>query len=280
MKVISSPKALQNTLSKLRRNKTIGFVPTMGYLHAGHLELVRQARKHCDVVVVSIFVNPLQFGPKEDFSKYPRDEKRDLKLLEKAGVDFVFLPEPADLYPKDFQTEVKIKSVSQGLCGESRPGHFAGVATVVLKLFNLVQPHQAYFGEKDYQQLVVIQTMVRDLNVPVKIVGVPIVRDLDGLALSSRNVYLSEEGRRLAVSIPRGLGTLRDVFQKQARLHTGKAKLVFIKSLPKHPEVRLDYVACVHRQTLLPLKQLKKDQTLVAVAVYVGKTRLIDNILL
>lgn len=280
MKVVSSPKALQNTLSKLRRDKTIGFVPTMGYLHAGHLELVRQARKHCDVVVVSIFVNPLQFGPKEDFSKYPRDEKHDLKLLEKAGVDFVFLPAPADLYPKDFQTQVAVKSVSLGLCGESRPGHFVGVATVVLKLFNLVEPHRAYFGEKDYQQLVVIQTMVRDLNVPVKIVGVPIVRDSDGLALSSRNVYLSEEDRRLAVSIPIGLGSLRDVFQKQARLQTGKAKQVFRKSLPKHPNVRLDYVACVHRQTLLPLKVLKKGQTLVAVAVYVGKTRLIDNILL
>lgn len=262
----------------MRGKKTIGFVPTMGCLHAGHLELVRRARKTCAVVVVSIFVNPLQFGPQEDFSRYPRDEKRDLALLKKAGVDFVFLPSSKDMYDENFQTQLDVKKVSQGLCGTSRPGHFCGVATVVLKLLNIVQPHIAFFGEKDYQQLVVIQTIVRDLNLPVKIIGVPIVREADGLAMSSRNVYLKGEERTWALSLPRGLQALCEKFRKNGALSSVAAKKIFLSRMPKISAVRLDYFVCVNKQNLRPLKSLKKNNTLVAVAMFVGKTRLIDNL--
>lgn len=278
MKILRSAKWLQGLMLKRRGQKSIGFVPTMGYLHDGHMELVRCARKTCDVVVVSIFVNPLQFGPKEDFKKYPRNERRDLALLRKAGVDFVFLPKTNGLYDRNFQTRVDVCEVSRGLCGSSRPGHFSGVATVVLKLLNIVQPHLAYFGEKDFQQLVVIKTMVRDLNLPVKIVGVPIVRDLDGLALSSRNVYLSDMERRQALGLSSGLKKIRERFHRQKKLSALSAKKIFLTSLAESSTVCLDYFACVDRNSLTPLRAVKKNKTLIAAAVHVGKTRLIDNI--
>ena len=278
MKTISSLKILRGTLLKIREGKSIGFVPTMGFLHAGHLELVRQARKKCDVVVVSIFVNPLQFGKGEDFSRYPRDEKRDLKLLKNAGVDFVFLPSAMDVYNGDFQTHVDVKNVSQGLCGASRPGHFRGVATIVLKLFNMVRPHVAFFGKKDFQQLMVVKTMVRDLNLSIEIVGVPIVREVDDLALSSRNVYLNPEERQWALGLSRGLKAVRAQFLQCDHLTHARAEKIFRKHIPDLRQVRVDYFSCVDKQNLAPLSRIRKGQTLVAAAVFFGKTRLIDNV--
>lgn len=280
MKTLRSPKILQNMMLKLRGKKIIGFVPTMGCLHEGHLELVRRAHQSCDIVVVSIFVNPLQFGPGEDFKKYPRDERRDLAQLKKAGVDVVFLPRAKDIYDENFQTHVDVEKVSRGLCGASRPGHFRGVATVVLKLLNIVQPQLAFFGKKDFQQLVVIKTMVRDLNLPIKIVGVPIVREKDGLALSSRNIYLKGQERYWALCLSRGLKLLREKFEQKGILSFAAAKKIFLSQQPQASALHLDYFSCVDQETLEPLKSLKKNKTLVAVAVFVGKTRLIDNITL
>ena len=278
MKTISSLKILRDTLLKIREGKSIGFVPTMGFLHAGHLELVRQARKKCDVVVVSIFVNPLQFGKGEDFSRYPRDEKRDLKLLKNAGVDFVFLPSATDVYNGDFQTHVDVKNVSQGLCGASRPGHFRGVATIVLKLFNMVRPHVAFFGKKDFQQLAVVKAMVRDLNLSIEIVGVPIVREVDGLALSSRNVYLNPEERQWALGLSQGLKAVRAQFLQRGQLTHVRAEKIFRKYIPDLRQVRMDYFSCVDKNNLKQFPRIKKGQTLVAAAVFFGKTRLIDNV--
>ncbi len=206
MQVLSSIEAVRAALAAVRTNGGgIGFVPTMGYLHAGHMELVARARAENEIVVASIFVNPLQFGPTEDLTRYPRDLERDRTMLEKAGVDILFAPGVGDMYPHPMKTVVDVPELGCELEGAVRPGHFAGVATVVSKLFNIVQPNNAYFGEKDYQQVVIIKRMADDLALPVRIVSVPTVRDADGLALSSRNVYLSEEERRAAVIIPRAL---------------------------------------------------------------------------
>ena len=206
MKIIRNPQAIQKEMSKLRRRgKTIGLVPTMGALHEGHLSLVRQARKENQIVVVSIFVNPLQFGPREDFRHYPRNLKKDSALLAKEKVDFIFAPSAKSLYPADSQTLVEVTALSNRLCGKFRPGHFRGVATVVAKLFNLARPHRAYFGAKDYQQAIIIKQLVRDLDFDIDVRVLPTIRDLDGLALSSRNVYLSSEERNRALSIPHAL---------------------------------------------------------------------------
>ncbi len=284
MKLVRSPKKMQTLTTTLkRRGKTIALVPTMGALHAGHLSLVKLARKMADIVVVSVFVNPLQFGPKEDYSKYPREIKKDLALLKKAGVDFVFLPRAAHMYANDFQTRVSVEKVSLGLCGASRPGHFVGVATVVLKLFNIVSPDFAVFGQKDFQQLVVIQTMVRDLNLPIKIIGAPIVREKDGLAMSSRNVYLAGAERQIAAGIFRGLKAVKRAVAKSGRPQGAAPtvlalKKIFLKELGRHKNVTLDYVKFVDSKSLLEIFKYSKAKTLVAVAVRVGKTRLIDNI--
>jgi len=262
--------------SLFKTGREVGFVPTMGYLHEGHLSLVRRARSENDVVVVSIFVNPTQFGPNEDYERYPRDEKRDRKLLEEEGVDYLFIPSVSEMYPEDFSTFVEVSGLTEGLCGAKRPGHFRGVATVVTKLLNIVFPTRAYFGEKDYQQLQVIKRLVRDLNIPVEVIGCPIVREEDGLAMSSRNTYLSPEERKSALSLYKGLKLAEELFESGERNPEVIKKRVeeFILS---HPKVeKIDYVEIVDPENLKPVKEVKEGDV-IALAVFVGKTRLIDN---
>jgi pantoate--beta-alanine ligase len=255
----------------------LGFVPTMGFLHEGHLSLVRRARFENNRVVVSIFVNPTQFGPNEDFQRYPRDLKRDLGLLETVQVDAVFTPETHEMYPVEASTIVEVEALSGILEGVSRPGHFRGVATVVCKLFQLVQPHRAYFGEKDYQQLQVIRRMVHDLRMPIEVVGCPTVREPDGLAMSSRNVYLSPPERRAAVALSQALSQagrlFRDGVREVSRLQTEVQNLLEKESL-----IRIDYVAIVHPHTLQPVATLTPEGAVICLAVWIGHTRLIDNI--
>ena len=256
----------------------LGFVPTMGALHAGHISLVRAARQQCDAVAVSIFVNPTQFGPKEDFSKYPRTFERDRELLEAEGVDILFAPLTEEMYPPGATTFVTVEALSEKLCGRSRPGHFRGVTTVVSKLFNIVEPDVAFFGQKDSAQAVIIQRMVRDLNLDVEIVVCPIVREADGLALSSRNAYLDARQRKQATVLYRSLmqvQTLADRGERDSACLIAAALDVF----KEEPEVRLDYFEIVDCETLDPIANTSKG-ALVAVAAFVGTTRLIDNIVL
>lgn len=277
MRVVRSVKEMQAiSRSLFKTGREVGFVPTMGYLHEGHLSLVRRARSENDVVVVSIFVNPTQFGPNEDYERYPRDEKRDRKLLEEEGVDYLFIPSVSEMYPEGYSTFVEVLGLTEGLCGAKRPGHFRGVATVVTKLLNIVFPTRAYFGEKDYQQLQVIKRLVRDLNIPVEVVGCPIVREEDGLAMSSRNTYLSPEERESALSLYKGLELAEELFESGERNPEVIKKRVeeFILS---HPKVeKIDYVEIVDPENLKPVKEVKK-RDVIALAVFVGKTRLIDN---
>ncbi len=260
--------------------QTVGLVPTMGYLHEGHLSLIRAARTAHDLVVVSIFVNPLQFGPQEDYAAYPRDLERDSRLAAAAGADIVFAPAVAEMYPQgcgNMLTFIKVGGVSERLCGASRPGHFRGVATVVSKLFNIVGPDTAYFGQKDAQQVVVIRQMVADLNINVGITAVPIVRETDGLALSSRNVYLNPAERRAALVLSRALGLAADRLAAGERDATAirQAMIDFIKT---EPLATIDYVSLSDPATLAELAGVGRS-ALVALAVRIGKTRLIDNIL-
>ncbi len=279
MEVIETISRMKEVVKSLRlEGKKIGFVPTMGYLHEGHLSLVRAAKKEADVTVVSIFVNPIQFGPKEDFHRYPRDLERDKSLLAREGVDFLFVPAAEEMYPPDYQTYVEVTRLQEGLCGRSRPGHFRGVATVVLKLFHIVSPDLAYFGQKDAQQAVIIERMVRDLNLEIKIRVLPIVRDADGLALSSRNTYLSPQERQSALAIPRSLNeAARLIAQGEKRVEVIKGKMEEI--IASEPFLRIDYLEIVDPEKLTPLKEIS-GPTLIAVAVYCGQTRLIDNLLL
>jgi pantoate--beta-alanine ligase len=256
------------------RGERIAFVPTMGALHAGHVSLLLAARKGADRVVLSIFVNPTQFGPKEDLARYPHDLDGDLAKAEGAGTNAAFVPEAMDMYPPGAQTFVDVREVSQGLCGERRPGHFTGVATVVCKLFNIVRPHLALFGEKDFQQLAVIRRMVRDLNMPVEIVGEPTVREADGLAMSSRNAYLSPTERTRALGISQGLSTARERFAAGERDAVALVNLAF--ALIKERVDRIDYVEIRDADSLRPVEHLDRPAVLLA-AVYVGATRLIDN---
>ncbi len=261
-----------------RDRKTLGLVPTMGALHEGHLSLVRAARSQCDVTAVSIFVNPLQFGPTEDLDKYPRTLERDAALLEELGVDFVFSPSSAEMYPPGAQTYVDAGDLSGKLDGGSRPGHFRGVATVVCKLFEIVRPDRAYFGQKDAAQVAVLRKMARDLNLDVKIVVCPIVREADGLALSSRNVYLSVAERKQALVLSRSLQRVK------AAAETGESdahKLaeIGLREIASEPGAKLDYFAVVDPDTLEPVENVLPG-TLVAVAAWVGTTRLIDNLVL
>jgi len=261
-----------------QEQRQLGFVPTMGALHAGHTSLVRAARRQCDSVAVSIFVNPTQFGPKEDFSKYPRTFDRDREMLEAEGVNIVFAPSVEEMYPPGATTFVNIEGLSDKLCGKSRPGHFRGVATVVAKLFNIVEPDFAFFGQKDAAQAVIIRRMVRDLGFPVEVVVSPIVRDPDGLALSSRNAYLDPKQRKQALVLYRALTRVQflvDKGESDSALLIGAAQEIFIEE----PEVRLDYFEIVDRETLDPVTNTSKG-ALVAVAAFVGTTRLIDNIVL
>ncbi|BDG17274.1 pantoate--beta-alanine ligase [Thermus brockianus] len=267
------------TVAELRAalpREGVGFVPTMGYLHAGHLALVERARAENPFVAVSIFVNPLQFGPGEDYHRYPRDLERDQALLREAGVDLLFAPSVEEMYPKGFSTRVQVEGPLTALWeGEVRPGHFQGVATVVARLFLLVGPGRAYFGEKDYQQLLVIRKMVRDLGFPIEVVGVPTVREEDGLALSSRNVYLSPETRKKATVLYRALSAMREVAQGGGSvaeaLRAGEAVLAEV------PEFKKDYLALVHPETLLPLSDWVKGARGI-VAGRFPEVRLIDNL--
>ncbi|EHM10463.1 pantoate--beta-alanine ligase [Thermanaerovibrio velox DSM 12556] len=272
MRLVRTPEELKIALKGAQQ---VGFVPTMGYLHKGHLSLAERCRRDNRTAVVSIFVNPTQFGPSEDLSRYPRDLNGDLELLRSAGVDLVFAPEPSHMYPSDFSTWVEETSLSKGLCGARRPGHFRGVCTVVLKLFNLVKPDRAYFGEKDYQQLKVIQRMVRDLNMDVDVIGCPIVREEDGLAMSSRNVYLSPEERELALCLSRAIQRAQEEALKGER----SPKRIIdaaLSAVPEDPRVQVEYVNLVDPETLEDLDELRSAARIL-LAVRVGTTRLIDN---
>ncbi|MCL6636605.1 MAG: pantoate--beta-alanine ligase [Alicyclobacillus sp.] len=259
-----------------QRGQSVGLVPTMGYLHAGHLALVDAARRDNELVVVSIFVNPLQFGPREDFARYPRDLARDAALLQEHEVDLLFAPSVEEMYPRPLATFVEVPDLSQTLCGRSRPGHFRGVATVVSKLFHLVQPDRAYFGQKDGQQLAVIQRMVSDLNIPVEVVAVPTVREPDGLAMSSRNIYLSADDRRHATVLYRALQHAKALITDGERDGRRVAAEV-AQRVAAEPGVRLDYAEVVDWETLQPADVLQ-GRVMVAVAAYVGQARLIDNL--
>jgi pantoate--beta-alanine ligase len=253
----------------------VGLVPTMGYFHAGHLSLMRRAKLENDRVAVSLFVNPIQFGPKEDLRSYPRDLKRDRELAESVGVDWLFVPEEAEMYPDGYQTFAEVAGLTQGLCGASRPGHFRGVTTVVLKLLNIVTPDTAYFGEKDAQQLRVIRRMVTDLNLKVQVIGCPIVREADGLAMSSRNSYLNPEQRRAALILSRMLDEAGELIAAGERESSGLRRQLS-RILATEPLAALDYLEIVTSDTLQPLSRLQ-GEILIALAVKIGATRLIDN---
>lgn len=279
MKIIKTISEMQMTADDFhRQGKIIGLVPTMGYLHEGHLQLVRILRPQCDVLVISIFVNPIQFAPTEDLDKYPRDFERDEQLCRSEKVDIIFYPDNLEMYPQPFHTFINVEKLSEGLCGASRPGHFRGVATVVAKLFNIVKPQLAIFGEKDYQQLMVIKQMVKDLNFDITIHSAPIVREADGLAMSSRNKYLSPEERKAAPLIYQSLLTARMLYQ-QGMDDPEEITEKMISILQKIPRLKVDYISFVDSQTLRPVTKIK-GEVLVALAVYIGQTRLIDNIVI
>lgn len=261
--------------ARLLLDGRLGLVPTMGYLHEGHLSLVRRAREECDRVAASIFVNPTQFGPTEDLSKYPRDFDRDLSLLEAAGVDLVWTPDNETMYPPDFSTWVEVEGLTRPLEGAARPGHFRGVTTVVAKLFNAIQPQAAYFGQKDAQQAAVVRKMTRDLNFPVEIVVCPTVREADGLAMSSRNSYLSPEERKSAVVLFRALTAAREAFERGER-DAESLRKVMSATLASEPRARTQYVSCADYDTLEELGTVT-GKALLSMAVFIGKTRLIDN---
>lgn len=276
MEIFTNLRALQNRCSDERAaGRKIAFVPTMGYLHEGHLSLLREGRERGDLLVLSIFVNPTQFGAGEDLDNYPRDLGRDVDLARSAGTDLIFAPEAADMYPSGYATFVDVAGLGDRLCGASRPGHFRGVSTVVSKLFLLVQPHVALFGQKDFQQLAIIRRMTRDLNLPVEIVGMPIVREADGLAMSSRNVNLDPAQRQQALA-------LSDALRKaQALVRAGETSVAAVlqaagERITREPEARIDYIQVCHQTTLAEMTTITADSMLL-LAVRIGSTRLIDN---
>ena len=264
--------------ARLLLDGSVGLVPTMGYLHEGHLSLTRRAKAECKAVVVSIFVNPMQFAPTDDLSKYPRDLERDLRLLKSVGVDLVWTPTPEVMYPPGFQTWIEVEEMTRPLEGSMRPGHFRGVTTVVSKLFNAVQPTKAYFGQKDAQQAVVIRQMTHDLNFPIEIVVCPIVREADGLAMSSRNVYLDPEQRKAATILFRALSAAEDEFETGER-DAEKLRRKMKEVIDREPLAQMQYVSCADYDTLEELETVK-GKTLLSMAVFLGKTRLIDNFVL
>ena len=279
MQVIKDLQEMQNlALEWQARGDRIVLVPTMGFFHQGHLSLMEYGRTRGDHLVVSIFVNPTQFGPKEDLDRYPRDFARDCDLAREVGVDLIFAPAADQMYPAGYQTFVVVTEVTKGLCGTSRPGHFQGVATVVLKLFNLVRPQVAVFGEKDYQQLVTLQRLVTDLNLPVEVVGRPLVREVDGLALSSRNVYLSPAERRSALKLSQAMFTARELTEKGERSRQNLLA-VLQPIFSGDSNITVDYLTLVDDQTLEEIAEINGRARL-AVAARVGPTRLIDNIML
>jgi len=276
MEVIETISAFRQARARFDQ---LGLVPTMGYLHEGHLSLVRQARAECGVVAVSIFVNPAQFGPGEDFSRYPRDLERDLRLLRQEQVDLAFVPSIAEIYPDGFSTFVDVRDVTEMLEGAARPGHFQGVATVVCKLFNIAQPTRAYFGQKDAQQAIVVRKMVRDLDLPLEVIVAPILREPDGLAMSSRNVYLSPEQRRAATVLYRALKVASERYaagERDAEALRGAMRAV----LDAEPLASAEYVSVAHPLTLRELDSVGATGALCSLAVRFGATRLIDNIVL
>jgi len=277
MEVIKTINEMKEFASQTRgAGKIIAFVPTMGYFHEGHLSLMREGKKRGDLLVVSLFVNPTQFAPHEDFKSYPRDFERDRKMAERVGVDIIFAPETGEMYPSDHQTIVRVEKVTQNLCGRLRPTHFQGVTTVVMMLFEIVTPHVAIFGEKDYQQLVTVQQMARDLHMNVKVLGMPTVREADGLAMSSRNTYLLPEERKAALSLYRSLQKAKELLQKGER----KADRILQEMkgiLQSDPLVRIDYVQICDTYTLQDVDRIDGN-VVIALAAYLGKTRLIDNL--
>ena len=279
MKVVSTIKEVRECVKAWKKNgESVALVPTMGYLHEGHGSLITTARSHNDRVVVSIFVNPMQFGPTEDLESYPRDLEKDSKFCESLGADLIFHPEPSEMYHEDFSSYVDMSVLTEELCGLSRPVHFRGVCTVVNKLFNIVQPDRAYFGEKDAQQLAIIKHMVSDLNMDIEVVGCPIVREEDGLAKSSRNTYLSAEERKAALILSQTVKLGKKLVEdgeKDAHILVSKMK----ENIEGEPLAKIDYVKAVNGLTMQQQKEIKAPM-LVAMAVYIGKTRLIDNFIL
>lgn len=261
--------------SQKESGKSIGFVPTMGYLHDGHMSLVRASKMENDFTVMSIFVNPTQFGPNEDYDKYPRDMNRDVRLAEEAGVDIVFAPTVQEMYPDGYKTYVNVEGLTETLCGKSRPGHFRGVTTVVCKLFNIIQPDKAYFGQKDAQQVAVVKKMVKDLNMNLEIIMCPIVREPDGLAMSSRNVYLKPEERKAAVILSRSLFEAEDMIKNGER---DKAKIIrhITRKIMSENLAEIDYVQVVDAENLQEIESIN-GKVLIAIAARFGGTRLIDN---
>lgn len=279
MKKVKTIEEVRNQVKQWKREgKSVGFVPTMGYLHEGHQSLIERARQDNDRVVVSIFVNPTQFAPTEDLESYPRDLERDSKLCERAGADFIFHPDVEEMYAKDACTFVDMEGLTKELCGKSRPIHFKGVCIVVSKLFNIVTPDRAYFGQKDAQQLAVIKRMVRDLNFGIEIVGCPIIREEDGLAKSSRNTYLSVEERKASVVLSQAL-LKGKVAVEDGEKSADRVKSIIRDFIEKEPLARIDYVEVVDFDTIEPIDTIG-GSILVAIAVYIGKTRLIDNFIL
>lgn len=274
MKIVKTIAEFRKTRRKL--TEPLGFVPTMGYLHEGHLELVRRARAENPTVAVSIFVNPTQFGPKEDFARYPRDPERDLALLEKGGTDIVFMPSANEMYPPGFDSWVEVGSITTKLEGAARPGHFRGVATVVAKLFNIVQPDKAYFGQKDAQQLLVIKKMAADLDMGIEVIAVPTVREPDGLAMSSRNTYLNVEERKQAAVLYQSLTLAQKLYDKGEK-DAGAIKVQMIALIRQQPLAEIEYISIADTNTLDELETLKPP-ALISMAVRFGKTRLIDNV--
>ncbi len=276
MKIISSIREMQ-VFSESARNsgQKISFVPTMGYFHDGHLSLMREGRQRADCLAISIYVNPTQFGPSEDFEKYPRDFERDKGLARDAGVDVIFYPEDKEMYPEHYQTYVNVDNVTQNLCGMSRPGHFRGVTTVCAKLFNIVKPHSAIFGKKDFQQLVAIKRMVLDLNMDLDIIGMPIVREPDGLAMSSRNVYLKTDEREGALSLSRSLNIAKEMYDRGER-DVAAIMAQVRKYIERHPHTNIDYAKICDTTTLKDIGHIEGESVL-ALAVKINKTRLLDN---
>ena len=279
LKVIEDISEMHTLAMRLRQEgRTIGFVPTMGALHQGHLNLMDHAKNVCDFVIVSIFVNPAQFGPKEDLNQYPRDMEGDAEKTRSAGVDFLFTPATSEIYPEGYRTYVSVEGLSHTLCGKTRPDHFRGVATVVLKLLNIVKPHKSFFGRKDYQQTVIIRRMVKDLSVDADIVVLPTVREADGLAMSSRNQYLKNSDRQAAAVIYRSLCQASRLFENGVK-GADKLRETIFRVLMEEPSVQTEYVAVIHPETLEEETVAVKG-TVIAIAARIGNTRLIDNIIL
>ncbi len=279
MRIITSPSEIRDYCTSVRsRDKIIGFVPTMGFLHEGHLSLMRRARSESDLCVVSVFVNPTQFGPSEDYKTYPRDFNRDSEMAAGVGVDVIFAPAPEDMYPRGYATFVEVEGITEKMCGASRPGHFRGVTTVVAKLFNLVQPHKAYFGQKDAQQAIVLKRMVADLNFDVEVIVTPTVREEDGLAMSSRNQYLSPAERQAATVLIRSLNMSEDLI-KAGQSDAAEISRRMRDMIEAEPLARIDYISIVDADTLEDL-DVVQGKVLIALAVFIGRTRLIDNVIL